>query len=188
MFPHIHTHTLWELITPTTFHCAIHLNQLSHQRQYILPSISLSLSKGVIEGCKEEDVSAHRLLPQSAPSPHTRLPLTRTALKCLWVFMFVVFYRSGQEPGAVKVWIGGGGEGMGGRGEGGWVESYCKSNLYWEQPKRQTACARPPCNALFTWSIQGGKVGRRQGRKEESEAASFRPLLTASAGHTTDKF
>lgn len=45
---HIHIfaqiHTLQELITPTTFHCAIHLNQLAHQRQYILPSISLSFS------------------------------------------------------------------------------------------------------------------------------------------------
>lgn len=69
IFPHTktHTHTLRELITRTTFHCAIHLNQLSHQRQYILPSISLPLSNGVIEGCKEEDVSAHRLLPQSTP-------------------------------------------------------------------------------------------------------------------------
>lgn len=36
---------------------------------------------------------------------------TRTALKCLWVFMIVVFYRSGQEPGAVKVWKEGGREG-----------------------------------------------------------------------------
>lgn len=120
IFPHTktHTHTLRELITPTTFHCTIHLNQLSHQRQYILPSISLPLSNGVIEGCKEEDVSAHRLLPQSTPTapsmhpllpqPPPSLPLTRTALKCLWVFMFVVFYRSGQEPEAVKVWTGGG--------------------------------------------------------------------------------
>lgn len=32
------------------------------------------------------------------------------ALKCLWVFMIVVFYRSGQEPGAVKVWKEGGRE------------------------------------------------------------------------------
>jgi len=46
--------------------------------------------------------------PPYVPPPTTLL--TRTALKCLWVFMFVVFYRSGQEPGAVKVWR----EGQGG--------------------------------------------------------------------------
>lgn len=77
----------------------------------------------MIEGCKEEDVSARRLLPPPF--------LTRTALKCLWVFMFVVFYRSGQEPAAVKVWKEGGREGgrrRGGEGRG--VESYCISDLY----------------------------------------------------------
>lgn len=57
--------------------------------------------------------SSHKAHPRLPPPPETppppsSLPLTRTALKCLWVFMFVVFYRSGQEPGAVKVWTGGG--------------------------------------------------------------------------------
>lgn len=65
----------------------------------------------MIEGCKEEDVSARRPPPPLSPL------LTRTALKCLWVFMFVVFYRSGQEPGAVKVWKGGGRGGGGGEEE-----------------------------------------------------------------------
>lgn len=98
-YPHTRRHPLQELITPTTFHSAIHLNQLAHQRQYILPSISPS--DGVIEGYKEEGVSARRLLHPVTPTPPL---LTRTALKCLWVFMFVVFYRSGQKPEAVKVW------------------------------------------------------------------------------------
>lgn len=53
-------------------------------------------------------VKRRMLLPAiSSTLFHPQL-LTRTALKCLWVFMFVVFYRSGQEPGAVKVWKEGG--------------------------------------------------------------------------------
>lgn len=118
MYLHTHRHTVQKLIILTTFHCAIHLNQQAHQRQSLLPSISLPAPDGVIEGCKEEDVQPSASI---APPPHTG-----TALKCLWVFMFVMFYRSGQEPEAVKVWKAGEGDGKGGEED----RSYCKFNLY----------------------------------------------------------
>lgn len=94
----------------TLFTCAKHTR--SWLQSFIAQSILISWSirdnksappsfsrspDGVIEGCKEEDVSVCGLLPHRPPTTPTR-----TALKCLWVFMIVVFYGSGQEPGAVK--------------------------------------------------------------------------------------
>lgn len=68
--------------------------------------------------------------------------------------MIVVFYKSGQEPGAVKVCVYGGGG------------IYSKSNLYWERFKWQAAPARPPATPWLP--DKGGKWA-----KGENEPVDF---------------
>lgn len=93
-----------------------------------------------------------RVHPSTPPSLPGRL-LSACGFLCLWLF-----YRSGQKPGAVKVWNEVEGEGGGG------VERYCKSSLYWETHKRRTALGLPPCDALLTWSMT--EMRRRDERRD----------------------
>lgn len=115
-------------------------------------------------------IKRRMFLPSGSPSQPAHLP--RTALKCLWVFMFVGFYRSGQEPGAVNVWK----EGRRGREdevkEDEW--RFIVNPIFIESNANETSGSRPASLQRPDYLINQ----RKEEIKEEDGPAYFSHLLT----------